>query len=214
MTTRPKTIYRAITLMSLAVTAAPVGAATLEPTQTGYPTLRLTPSQTTVAVGESFAVEIVISGLLDAGISGLSAFDIGVGAVPTLFSVDSYAVGTTLGDPSLGQSVDTSAGQTGPNTFHVGQSSNLSADYLSSQLPDSFVLATLQYIALDVTPACNCIVIAAEPQLYDGFGNMFIANVINEGVTVTVVPVPAAFWLLVAGLAVVPRRRPTSKLCA
>ena len=193
--------------MSLALTV-PAGAATIGPAQTGYPILELTPSQTTVSVGDTFSVDLIISGFAGTGVPGMSGFEMGVGWSSTHVALDSYSLGTTLGDPGLGQSIDTSAGQTLPGLVEIGLTSLLPASYLTTQLPDQILLATFEFTALAPVTPCNCIVISAIPSLFDGNGDMFLPNVINEGVQVSIVPLPAALWLLVAGLFVLPRHNP------
>ncbi|MFK8017117.1 MAG: hypothetical protein AB8G17_16965 [Gammaproteobacteria bacterium] len=185
-------------------------AATVSTSQLAIPSVFLSPTQTTVQVGESFNVDIVISGLNTAGVAGVSAFSMAVGWVPDLFSINGYTLGTTLGDSELGESNDISAGFVSANSFHVGQSSNLPVDILTTQLPDTFVLATLQFTALATSPACQCIVVSGSsglPQAFDGNGDEFFFDVNVNGVEITVVPVPAAAWLLLGALAVLPRRR-------
>ncbi|MEO1573912.1 MAG: hypothetical protein AAFU65_03040 [Pseudomonadota bacterium] len=137
------------------------------------------------------------------GVPGLSGFTVDVASVFAA-TIVGYSLGDQLGDPEQGESTDLSTGPDG-FVFNVEQQSHHPASYLTTQLPDSIVLATFQLMASEEPfGPCFCIVIGAVHHLFDGSGTLFIPDVVNEGVLVTVVPLPASLGLFLCGLAVFP----------
>jgi hypothetical protein len=174
-----------------------------EPVAADFITLSLEPETQTVAVGDLFDVNVVISGLGTSSAPSLGAFDIAFFFDSLLLAVDSVSIG----DPVEGDQLDLMGFGTlsgdgaiagGWNIFEISLDS---ADDLNSMQLDSFVLATVTFEALDVGLGELSMSIDLPWVLADAYGAPLTATL--EGASVAIVPLPAAVWLGMLGLGMV-----------
>lgn len=163
-------------------------------------TLDFSPSSSNVTVGDTFDVELTISGLADFSADSLGAFDIDV-----LF--DSSVLGfngIAYGDPILGDQLDpfnlgsltaTTPSASSVNLFQV--SFDLASDLNSLQV-GSFTLATLTFDAL---AAGSSFLDFGAYTLSDAFGSALTANNSQGSVNVGVASVPESSSLILMSFA-------------
>jgi len=167
-------------------------------------TLSFNPSSANVTVGNSFAVDVLIS---DLGVSEqLGAFDLQVNFNPALLSFASYNLGSQLGTLATGDALDFSLGNQGGGTLHLGEVSLLWD--LSSQAK-SFSLGTLHFTA---SAAGNSSLSFSNVTLGDAWGAPLAANLTTASVSsLAAVPEPETYAMFLAGLgllgAIARRRR-------
>lgn len=108
------------------------------------------PEVSTISVGESLDVDIVISGLpIAPDFAYVSGYAITVGFDDTILGFDDYALGPYLGAPD--DSFDLSWGDLGGGQVDVAEVSFLEADALIALQPDTaFTLATLSFTGLNI----------------------------------------------------------------
>ena len=152
-------------------------------------TLSFNPSMSTIGVGDEVEIEIMVSGL--EGID-LGTFDLNLNYEGTLLSFDSYVLGDGLG-VIPDDAEDWSLGDLGGGTINLSELSYL--DDLSFQ-PDAFSLATVFFTASAVGTGSLSF---SDVELGDEWGDPITGPSLETG-SVTVVPVPAALWLLGSGL--------------
>ncbi len=195
----------------LALTAIPASAVMLS----------LQPAVQTAVPNDNISLNLVISGLNTGGPDSLGDFDINIGFDASALSLQSYSLGTSLGDIGLFEAADFSSGDLGGGTINIAEVSFLEADassctfcigpYLDDIQPDSFTLATLDF-KVDVLAAGSSTTVFFDTifALGDGFGNpleidsLTNAAINNPGVSV---PEPTTLALLALGLMGVARRR-------
>jgi len=200
-------ILASVLALALLMVSASSNAATVPSASEEYLLVELTPSKLTVNAGESFTVELIISRLGAGEQPTLGAFDIGFAYGGGALEFNGYTLGDSLGSVSDGESTDLSSGQTDDFRFQFGQTSHLSEDQLNALQSDMFSLLTLEFTAGVPGGTSSNIVVAAGYEFFDTNGDFLFTATINEGVTVTVVPLPPALLLLAGALALIPKRR-------
>lgn len=155
----------------------------------------LVPSSSSVGVGQTFSVDVLVSGLTSG--QDLGGFELDLLFDPALLSVSGYTLGSSLGiyssDIMLTEVDDLSSGLTGSGVYSLAAVSLLQD--LSVQA-DSFVLLTLQLLAQDAGAS----ILGLSGTLYDGFGLTLTADLGSASVSASAVPLPGAVWLLLGGL--------------
>jgi hypothetical protein len=160
---------------ALALTAASAPAAVV---------INLFPSMTSIPIGSSFDVDVVIFGLED---TDLAAYGIDLGFNDNVLDYESVSFGTELGFPTDSEvDVDTAAG------FISVAETSLLFDF--SGQPDAFTLFTLTFSAQEVGDSEFAF------SLLDLSDPDFNAIEASAGGNVNVVPIPAAAWLLGSGV--------------
>jgi PEP-CTERM motif len=156
--------------------------------------LQVLPAAETVNVGDSVAVDLIISGLADAD---LSSFDLNLIFDDGLLEFQSYSMGDQLGDLATMQALDLSNVR-GPGILNL---SELSLLWDLSFQADEFNLATVHFSALAAGSSplgVGCVLLG------DGPAAWLQADIETLGVTVAdgaaPVPEPASLILLSAGL--------------
>jgi hypothetical protein len=155
-------------------------------------TLSFTPSSSSINLGSSVGIDIVITGLEN---DNLAAFDLNVNYDSSILSFGTYTLTNALGDLTIGDAVDWSGGNVASGLINLAVLSFLLD--LSSQ-PDSFTLATLSFSGLSqgVSPLSFSDVI-----LGDNLGDPFTADLQSASITVSApVPEPSTLLLLGSGL--------------
>lgn len=185
-------------------------------TQAGAVVLSLAPSSQTAVPTDTVSLDITVSGLTAGGPDSLGDFDVDIAYDSTALSFTGYSLGAFLGDIGLGEALDLSFGDLGGGIINLAEVSLLEADaascvfcaglYLDDIQPDSFVLATLDFV-VDVLSVGSSTTVAIDTvwALGDGFGlpldvtgtsNAVIRNPAPSGN----VPEPATVALLMLGL--------------
>ena len=150
------------------------------------------PFASSINVGESVDVDVVIGGL-GAG-EDVGAFDFNVLFNDAVLAFDSYSLTDNLGDISAGDASDWSWGDLGGGTANLAELSWLGD--LSFQ-PDSFTLATLSFTGIG---AGTSLLFFDSVLISDAWG-YDICTIPGAGaVSVAPVPEPGTFLLLGAGI--------------
>lgn len=171
-------------------------------------TISLNPVTPSTIVGASVDVALVISGLGSGVAPSLGTFDIDVAFNQANLSFSSVVFGSFLGDPSLGESINSFNGST-PGIVNLYELSLLEGNsttcffcippYLDNLQPASFTLATLTFNALSAGISPLDIALNA---IGDANGEPLIVESVNASVTVgpnntlDSVPEPAIWMLL------------------
>ncbi len=186
-----KTIQKTLCALSLA-TCFSSGA--------GAATLMLEPAATTVATGDSFTLDLVVSGL-GAGVGpSLGNFEVDIAFDPGALSFDGYAFGPLLGDVAAFEALDVGFGEFTPGVVNIALVSLLTAGELIAIQPDTFVLATLAFTASGLAPGSSTAIdIAAVFALGDSGGSPVPVDGVS-GALISAVPLPAAIWLFMTAL--------------
>ncbi len=160
--------------------------------------------------GNSVNLGLVISGLGSASAPSLGGYDFDIGFDPAHLSFDS----AVFGDSALGNQLDlfnlgsnyTTANVGSPGLLNLSELSFDAITDLNTLQADSFTLATLNFNVLN--PGASQISIAINV-LSDAEGSALLAN--NTSVAITTVPVPGAAWLMLSGLGIFSRKKPSRK---
>lgn len=156
--------------------------------------------------GQSINVDVVISDLGISDAPSLSTYDLDI-----QFDFNHLAYSsTTFGDSILGNQLDlsdfgenlTDESLTSAGVLNIYEASFDLTEDLNDLQADSFTLATLTFDVLTNNSSQLSIVINA---LGDAAGESISADL--SSATITTVPVPAAFWLMASGLAVLYKKR-------
>ena len=161
----------------------------------GAATLSIEPGAVTVNPGATFSVDLVISGLGDGSSPSVGDFDIDIGFDPLDLGLVGIALGSGLGDLGLGEAIDVSFGEVLPGVANVAEVSFLADDELDAMQPDTFVLATLEFMAIGLGAGDTAgIDILAVFSLGDALGDPIAVDGLS-GAVVTAIPLPGALWL-------------------
>jgi len=155
--------------------------------------LSFNPSASSIGVGDSIGIDILISGLDN---DDLSAFDFDINYDDTILVFDSYALGDELGvvDPSdpWADAEDWSGGDMGGGVINLAEVSWL-WDFGFQQ--DSFTLATVFFTGISLGTS---LLSFSDVILGDDWGEPLSATL--ESGTVSPVPEPGTILLLSSGL--------------
>lgn len=172
--------------------------------------IELQPDSLLAETGDSISLDLVVSGLGNFAPDSLGAFDISVGFDPTRLAFTSYSFGDLLGDISLAEAIDSSAGDIG-GAVSLTEVSLLSAAGLDALQPGGFVVATLDFDVINLSPSVvTQVSILSGPTLADAFGMPLAVTGLGSA-SVTGIPVPGTLLLLAAaGFGWLATRRPQS----
>ena len=168
------------------------------------PALSLVPSTQNVSVGNSFSVDLRIDGLGDGVAPSVGTYDLNVSFDSMLVSFDTATYGTGLDVWGLGSLQATTPGSGSVNLFELSFDT---PEDLNLYQPAGFKLATLTFQALSGGTSPLSLSLNA---FGDADGVSLPATLQNSSVTVTAVPEPETYVMMLAGLAVlsaVARRR-------
>lgn len=192
-----------------------IAAAMLAASMAEAATFSLIPSQTSVAPGAAFSLELQISGLGDHAAPFLGGFDVDVSYDSALFSLTGVQFGAALGDIDAGEATaddDTAV----PGSANVFELSILEpspdgcvfciSPYLQDLQGSAFGLATLSFQALQPGTGSFGLTIQSAT---DGNGDNLPATFADPA-HVTAVPLPATLWLFASAALALGgfRRRP------
>jgi hypothetical protein len=177
--------------------------------------ISLEPGTTVANTGDTFSLDLVISGLNSSGSDSLGAFDISIGFDASALSFTSYVLGDFLGDVGASEAIDASGGVSG-GSVNMAEVSLLSAGVLDALQSDTFTLATLNFNVIDLEGgATTQLSFGSGPVLGDAFGFAILPVMTsapaNIRSTSSGVPVPGTLLLLVTslfGFLTLGRRRP------
>ena len=165
-------------------------------------TITLESSSLEINVGDSFYVNIGISGLGNGVDPSLGAFSTNINYDPTIISFTAIDYGNYLGDIDI--EADTWCYESIPGVLYVDEISFLGTEELNTLQPDNFILATLSFTAITFGQSglsCNEIVLS------DAYAFEIPANAISSNVNVNPVPVPASFLFFGSGIIVMMLRK-------
>jgi len=135
-------------------------------------TLSLEPSAISVAPGSGFSIDLAVSGLGNAGAPSVGAFDINIGFDPSALGLVGISLGLELGDVSLGEAIDVSLGEFAPGMANVAEVSFLTVAELDALQPDTFLLATLDFMVTGLDTGNSTVIdINGVLSLGDSLGN-------------------------------------------
>ena len=168
-----RTLVKSAAMVAVGLLLAPLA---------GAASLGLVPAAQMAGPGDTVFVDLVIDGLGAGGPDSLGVFDIDVSFDAAALSLVDYTVTSLLGDPSLGEAIETSLGSLGGGLVNVGVLSLLEADgiscffcippFLDDIQPASFSIATFEFM-VDVLPPGSETAIAVDAvfALGDAFGD-------------------------------------------
>lgn len=159
-------------------------------------TVSIVPPAGTVTVGSTFDVIVRIDELVSGSAPSLGAFDIDVSYDAAMLSLVGHSFGDALDLFDLGSVTFTDFASAGLAT--VGEVSLDTAADLDTLQPGAFALFTLTFQAAGAGTSALTLGLNS---LADAAGSALTADVSNASVAVAPVPLPAAAWLLLSGLA-------------
>lgn len=167
-------------------------------------TLAFVPATTSVGVGDSFYIDVTISGLGARVPPSVSAFDLTIAFDPEILRATSVAFGPRLGDPSLFEAL---TGFTiSPGLVNLSEFSLLDPATLDARQGRSFRLATLTFAVTGAGFTSLHFVPGTVPgiaglSVQDGFGDLLVVSGSDGAViaTGTAVPEPGPFLLMLTG---------------
>jgi hypothetical protein len=159
-------------------------------------TIHVVPTSGTTQVGSTFSVVVAASNFVSGAAPSIGAFDLNVTFDPAILSLASVAFGSGLALPGGVGSIQDVTPTVG-GSFSVAEVSLESETALDTQQLDAFALFTITFNALNVGTSQIALTL-------NGLSNAAGAalNATLLGGSVSVVPLPAAAWLLLSGLAV------------
>jgi hypothetical protein len=137
--------------------------------------LSAVPSTSTAAAGEIVQIDIVIDGLTAGAADSLGAFDIEVDFDATALSVDSFSVGSLLGDFDFFEAIDDSFVDLG-GIVNLAVLSFLFDDELDALQPASFVLATIIFSVDTLDVGSSTDIAFGSIVLSDAFGDLLTVD--------------------------------------
>ena len=160
-------------------------------------TVSIVPPSSIVTVGSTFDITVRIDDLAAGSAPSLGAFDLDLFYDAALLDVVSYSFGDGL-DLFVVPSVQIADLETAgvANFFEVAVGGPAELDELQ---PGAFALFTLTLRAIDA--GTTALTLGLRGPLVDGAGDELAAGLSNASVAVAPVPLPAAAWLLLSGLA-------------
>lgn len=176
-------------------------------------TFSLLPSSQTASTGTPVSLDLTISGLTAGGPASLGDFDVDIGYDTGALFFQGYTLGASLGDIGLGEALDFSLGDLG-SSINIAEQSLLDPDpssgpsffgpYLDDIQSDSFVLATLDFLVVDLAAGASTTVsVATVNAAGDGFGLPLAVASTQDAIIrnpSTQVPEPTVLALLAGGL--------------
>jgi len=160
----------------------------------------LSPDSQTVHIGQSFQLDLVVSGLGDGMAPSLQGFDVDI-TFSDVFAIDPSTVvfGTFLGDPNDSAQTNTTSELIGTEVLFLVEQSFLTAAALDAIQGSSFTLATMTFTA----SAVGTYIFSGD----DCCGGLFLTDETTKGpgvdsayVTVLAVPEPGTLALFGIGL--------------
>lgn len=188
-------------MVVLAVVAVPAAA---------DPVLKILPASTSVGPGDTFDVDVMISGLGAPGPTSVSMFDLTLSFNSAVLTATGAGFGLLLGDPALFEA--TTDAVPAPGSINIAETSFLSAGDLETLQPDTFTLATLHFLATGLGATNLTLVPDTVPgfpgfDVTDGLNVQIPLTAQNGAVDVTGVPEPGAWALLGSVCGIVAWRR-------
>jgi hypothetical protein len=175
----------------------------LTSTQAAALFLSLDPSAQNASPGDPVSLDLVVSGLGDFAPDSLGAFDVDIGYDPAALVFTGYTLGSLLGDPFLFEALDLSLGDLGV-VINLAEVSLLSDSELDALQPASFVLATLDFTVLTLSPGSSTLVtIDNVYAIGDAFGQPLPVDGTNDAVISNPsgnIPEPSILALMSLGL--------------
>lgn len=159
------------------------------------------PNPISANTGDSFSLDLIVSGLGDFAPDSLGAFDISVGFDATALSFTGYSLGDLLGDVGAAEALDVSGGGAG-GTVNVAEVSLLSALSLDALQPGAFSVATLYFDVMELAPgAVTELSILGGAVLADTSGSSISVTGQDSGSIIgATIPIPGTGSLLLASL--------------
>jgi hypothetical protein len=160
-------------------------------------TLSLVPQSSVVSPGGTLLVDVIASDLAAGAAPSLGAFDLSVSYDAAILSFGSVAFGAGLDVLGLGSFQEADASALGlVNAFEL--SFDTTAD-LNTLQPGTFTLFTITFSAAS---AGTSLLGLSVNSLSSAEGTGLVADALNgASVSVAPVPLPAAVWMLLSGLA-------------
>ncbi|MCU0934726.1 MAG: cohesin domain-containing protein [Gammaproteobacteria bacterium] len=156
-------------------------------------TVAAIPTSPATGVGGTLVVDVIALGLVESAAPSLSAYDIDLKYDPAILGFGFVTFGNGLDVLSLGGNLQVDDGSV-PGTVSVQEVSFDLPDDLNDLQPGTFTLFSVSFTALSVGTSFLDVEIQS---LADAFGLPLGAAVAGEA---TVVPLPAAAWLLAGAL--------------
>lgn len=163
--------------------------------------IQVVPSATNAALGDTVAVDLVISGLDDSGPAALGGFDLDFLFDPTIVSYQGAVFGSGLDIWGLDMNLR-DASEVGAGTLDIWEVSFDYEDDLMTYQSDTFTLATLNFTIL-AAGTSNLRIMLDEYSLCDAYGNALTADTQDGNLTVVAAPVPEPATLLLLGAGLV-----------
>lgn len=173
-------------------------------------TLTLVPSSAVLTAGQPLSVDIVVGGLYDETEIPLENFDLDLAFDSSRLQFTALGFGISLGDPEdSGETFVTGPGNpNGNSTVEMGEFSLLSTAQLLTLQSAPFVLATIQFEALDHPGSALLELINLSATSLGAPGGVPLGGLLQAPgqLFVTVVPEPGAAALLAVAFALLARR--------
>lgn len=164
----------------------------------------LNPSSESINLGNMTTVDIVISGLQESPLDEIvSAFDLDISFNQSILSAKDLVFGSFFGDLEDFEVLFSSDIDSTPGVIDLAVLSFLSDSELAALQPDSFVLATLAFTAIDSGNSALDFILDSEFGIdIKGKNAAILNNIVSNtaNINVTVVPLPPTFLLFGSSL--------------